>query len=50
MYRNKVKVLTISGEYIDAESLWERNGAVMTLVDDDRHEITSYSEEIFYKV
>lgn len=49
-YRNKVIVVTISGEYIDAESLWKRNGDVMTLVDDDRHEITSYTEVVFYKV
>lgn len=47
-YRNTDRIVLYNNEEIDEGSLWEKNGEILVLVDDDRyieHEITSIFKE-----
>ena len=48
-YRNRIEIISFEGEIIDADSLWEKKGELMVLVDDDRYASTPYDEKKFYK-
>ena len=48
-YRNRIEIISFEGEIIDADSLWEKKGELMVLVDDDRYASTPYDEKNFYK-
>ena len=48
-YRNRIEIISFEGEIIDADSLWEKKGELMVLVDDDRYASTQYDEKNFYK-
>ena len=48
-YRNRIEIISFEGEIIDADSLWEKKGELMVLVDDDRYASIPYDEKIFYK-
>ena len=49
-YRNRIEIISFEGEIIDADSLWEKKGELMVLVDDDRYASAPYDEKKFYKV
>ena len=46
-YRNKKDLISFEGIHVDAGSLWERNGELMTLVDEDQHVTTFFDKEVF---
>ena len=48
-YRNRIEIISFEGEMIDADSLWQKKGELMVLVDDDRYASTPYDENKFYK-
>ena len=48
-YRNKKDLISFEGIHVDAGSLWERNGELMTLVDEDQYVTTFYDKEVFDK-
>ena len=48
-YRNRIEIISFEGEIIDADSLWEKKGELMVLVDDDRYASAPYDEKKFYK-
>lgn len=49
-FRNLIDITSFEGELVDAESLWQKKGELMVLVDDDRYASTPYDETKFYKV
>lgn len=49
-YRNKIKLTSYEDIEVDAESLWEKKGELMVLVDDDQYVTSPFSETKFYKV
>jgi hypothetical protein len=48
-YRNKTDLISFEGIHVDADSLWERKGELMILVDEDQHVTTFYNKEVFDK-
>ena len=49
-FRNLIDITSFEGELVDAESLWQKKGELMVLVDDDRYASTPYDENKFYKI
>lgn len=47
-YRNRIEIISFEGEIVDADSLWEKKGELMVLVDDDRYASTAYDKTKFY--
>lgn len=49
-YRNRIDLETITGDHIEAESLFRREGDTMILEDEDRHITFPWNDGIFYYV
>lgn len=49
-YRNKLDMISYENVHVDAESLWEKKGDLMVLVDDDQYVTFPFDENKFYLV
>ena len=49
-YRNTIDIISEEGIFVEADSLWCRDGEILILVDDDQYATFPYSESTFYEV
>lgn len=50
LYRNKSEIMGISGNHIEADSLWKLQDKKLILIDEDYHEETLLDPNCFYKI
>lgn len=49
-YRNQLDLISYEGIHVEKESLWEKRGGLMVLVDEDQFASCPFEEDKFYKV
>ena len=49
-FRNRIDLISYEGIHIEAESLWEKRGELMVLVDEDQYITYPFNANKFYKV
>lgn len=49
-YRNKLDIISFERIYVEQDSLWERRGDLMVLVDEDQYVTYPFEEDKFFKV